>query len=507
MSEAADGRGGFGWVAGAALAALLLIPLSTAWGMAPDLGHGWAAPLLVAYLYWERWKTRPRSDRVGVPGAGWLALLAAGLLALPLRLLLIPFPLWTGALWAYTALLAGLGLAAAGLASGPAGLRWWGGPLIVLAGALPWPTQVDQWLVHPLRLGMAALTAEASNLLGHPAIAAGTGLAFANGWVAVDEACGGIRSLQAAVMAALFLGEWLEFRWPRRLALSLAAVLAALAGNFGRILFLSLRADESHEAMVAVHDAAGWAALLATLAVVGGLAWLWRRHGRGAPAKGVAPRTAPMRSGAAAWLALAAGLVAADEGAARWWFDRHEVATAAPQWSARLPEGEPGFHREPLSEEARALLLPDSYVAGHWRAGPEQTRAAYYIEWHGGQAARFVPFLHNPTVCLPLAGCELVRSLGTVPARWVGGQLPFEGYLFRQGGQDLAVAFLAWDTARGRPLAQPEAHSTWLERLGARWDEVREARRNQPAQLLSIAVSGRGAAEDLAAAVEALISP
>ena len=163
-------------------------------------------------------------------------------------------------------------------------MRWLGGPLIILAAALPWGNQLEQHLIYPLREAMAAMTAEVSNLLGRPAIAAGTSVRLGSGWVGVDEACGGIRSLEASVMLALFFGEWLRFSWRRRTALVGLGVLAALLGNFLRILFLSQRAGDGAAAFVAAHDAAGWLALAFSLALIG----LARAAGR-------APRRAPGR--------------------------------------------------------------------------------------------------------------------------------------------------------------------------------------------------------------------
>ncbi|HXC63712.1 MAG TPA: exosortase/archaeosortase family protein, partial [bacterium] len=217
-------------------AALLAVPLSRAWKIAPDLGHGWAAPLLVAYLWWERWAERPALRPGRISPLGWALAGTAVAVALPLRLLLTPFPLWPALVWAYALLLVGLALGAAALLAGRPGAKWLGGPLIVLAAALPWGTQLEQHIIYPLREGMASITAETCNLIGRPAIAAGTSLRLGGGWVGVDEACGGIRSLEASVMLALFFGEWLRFSWRRRAALVGLGVLAALLGNFFRIL-------------------------------------------------------------------------------------------------------------------------------------------------------------------------------------------------------------------------------------------------------------------------------
>ena len=136
--------------------ALLLLPLSRAWSLAPDLGHGWAAPLLIAFLWWERWQDLPPVAAARRPawlsGLG-LVIVVLGLLAalVPLRLLLTPFPLWPAVLWAHTLLLvvaAGLLMA---LHRGIAGIRWLVAPLVVLLGVMPWPSIVEQNLILTLR--------------------------------------------------------------------------------------------------------------------------------------------------------------------------------------------------------------------------------------------------------------------------------------------------------------------------------------------------------------------
>jgi hypothetical protein len=151
------------------------------------------------------------------------------------------------------------------------------------------------------------------------------------------------------------------------------------------------------------------------------------------------------------------------------------------------------------------MLRPDYYIAGSWGDSGGVALAAYYIEWRQGSVARFIPFLHNPTVCLPMAGCELVESLGVISVRWAGGDMPFHGYIFRRGDEDMAVAFVIWDTARNRPLEKAGQFSSWGDWFRAQWDDVREGRRNQPAQLLSLAIVGNQARERLAPELEGLV--
>jgi hypothetical protein len=159
-----------------------------------------------------------------------------------------------------------------------------------------------------------------------------------------------------------------------------------------------------------------------------------------------------------------------------------------------------------LTQEAREMLLPDRYVAGSWAIGINTAASAFYIEWDKGQVARFVPFLHNPTVCLPLAGCELEATLGDFTVPWAGGEIPFHLYLFRRAGERLAVAFTVWDTSRGRPLTKADTQ-TWRDWFLDRWTEVREARADQPAQVLSVAITGPEGESRLASLLQRLIMP
>lgn len=488
-------------VASALLAALALLPLAEVWRQSPDLRHGWAAALLAAYLWWERWAERPVAvGRNGLTARWWLLAVALGVAALPLRLLLTPFPLWTMVVWAYVAVCLGAMAAAMWLRSGWAGVRWLLAPCVILLSALPWPSFFEQSAILPLREGMAALSAEISNLLGRPALAGGTSVRLATGWVGIDEACGGIRSLQACVMIALFFGEWFRFGWKRRLALLAGGVGAALLGNFSRVLFLSLRASGGGAAAVdGAHDVAGWVALVGSLSLTALLAWRWAGWRWPAMTPAAARPTPTTASPAGAWLAAVAGLLVLNEAGARWWFAGGSAERPpVPQWRVALPEEHWSFVREPLGEYAAEMLRPDHYAAGRWQEARDVDAAAYYIEWRHGQAARFLPFAHNPTVCLPLAGCELEESLGEIAVRLPGLTIPFHAYRFRRAGDELWVAFTIWDPSRGRRFDSPESGGGRWRSWSGRWREVRERREHQPAQLFTLAVQvGRGDPESI----------
>lgn len=471
-------------------AALVLAALVPAWRRSSDLGHAWAVPVLMAFLWWERWHERPKIVPRRWPGGAWVAAAAIVVVALPLRLLLVPFPLWPALLAIYVlgfVIVAGVG--AWGLA-GWDSVRWVLSPCVLLLSALPVPSALESGLILPVREVLAQVVAELTNLLGRPAVASGTSIRLAGGWVGIDEACGGIRSLQACVMIGLFFGEWYRLGWLRRLSLLGLSVGFAIAGNFARIAYLAWRANEGADAVASAHEATGWIAMLASIVGTGWLAaaWMGYQLPSNSPPEGVGGGSGKF-SPVWIWLGVITLGLAMNEGGARWWFHRGAAQREerVARWSVRWPERLPSFAEDPLPETARDLLRPDLYRAAHWKSPHGLWRAAYYVEWQRGQTARFVPFLHNPTVCLPLAGCTLVAELEPLALPMGGTEMRFQVYKFERAGGAMLVAFTLWDTARGGSLAKPtdvDSLTAWWE---AQWREVREARQDQPAQLFTVA--------------------
>lgn len=479
----------FRWCVTGAIALAIISPLANAWSAAPDLGHGWLTPLLLAFLWWERWtelpSARPAPPHLVLWGVG-LALL--GVLMLPVRLLLGPYPFWPSAVALFTLTSIAATLALAWLLAGKAGVKWFGWPLVLLAGAMPWPTSIETTLILPLRELMAQIAAEISNLLGRPALAAGTSIRLGSGWVGIDEACGGIRSLQACVLIGLFFGEWFRLGLARRGALVIAAAGAAVAGNFARVLFLSSR--NSAESVTQAHDIAGWAALLVSMLATGVLAWFWA--GRRLPA---APLNTPARPAkgprSKVWVVAAvfASVLLLNEVGTRIWFSyRPSPAAHESQWTARFPSGLKSYQAEPLSDIARDLLRPDVFASGRWRDAQDESIAAYYIEWRKGQTARAIPFLHNPTVCLPLSGCELLDTLPPLEIEVGALRIPFQAYRFRRIDRELLVVFTVWDPTTAAPLKQGGVGGGLQAWTGARWTDVVERKQHQPAQMLAVAI-------------------
>ncbi len=472
---------------------LLLSLLAAAWSNSADLGHAWAVPVLMAFLWWERWAERPvTSAPRDVPRWLWAVAAVVVLLAVPVRLLTIPYPLLPTLLLGSVVGAAAVTALGAWLIAGREGLRWTLPPMVLLISALPTPSVIESGLIVPMREVFASIVAELANLFGRPALATGTSIRLATGWVGIDEACGGIRSLQACVMIGLFFGEWYRFGWARRAGLLGLSVGFAIAGNFFRILFLAWRAGEGEAAVLAAHDVAGWAAMVASVIGTGWLAIKWAGYRMPQPIvrQEARPALAALHPGWL-WLGVIVGALALNEAGARLWYFRGARAqNDVPQWTVRWPTALPTYRAEGLGEVARDMLRPDGFAAARWALPSGEWVWAYYVQWTKGQVARFVPFLHNPTVCLPLSGCELVAEEDPIEIRNSGNKLVFSTYRFRRAGTDMLVAFVIWDAARGQPLLPTDGsnRTAWEHR----WRDVREGRQHQPAQLFSVALDSNG---------------
>ena len=113
--------------------------------------------------------------------------------------------------------------------------------------------------------------------IGIPAVQLGNVIEVGSGFVGIDEACTGIRSLQATFMVSLFLGEFYSFSVVRRVILVLAGALLAFICNLIRtFLLVYLGAEHGFQAIKNWHDPAGHTILMICLLGLWGLSILLR---------------------------------------------------------------------------------------------------------------------------------------------------------------------------------------------------------------------------------------
>lgn len=193
--------------------------------------HGWLVPVAAAWLIWQRRLTLGRL--VWQPSAAGLALLVPAVL------------LNAAAAWLQLHVVSGLAMLAAvwGLVWTFAGwpitwrLRM---PLLFLLFMVPLPGVLLIAASFYMKLFAAALATPLVNLLGVPAIQAGSTIHLAHTSVIVDDTCSGLRSLISLLALATLWTALLPTRTPRwqKLLIVAAAAPIALLANMVRILLL-----------------------------------------------------------------------------------------------------------------------------------------------------------------------------------------------------------------------------------------------------------------------------
>ncbi len=102
-------------------------------------------------------------------------------------------------------------------------MRHFGFSVCLIFSTVPWPGVVETFVTQGLMQVVALVTVGLLDLCGIGALQHGNLIAFRAGLLDIDEACSGVRSLQAVLMVSLFLGEFsYRARWPHRVFFSLA---------------------------------------------------------------------------------------------------------------------------------------------------------------------------------------------------------------------------------------------------------------------------------------------
>ncbi len=462
------------------------------WNFNPLYSYGWTVPPLIAYLAWRESEFLPAPSRAG-PGAGVIGLLlAAGLL--PLRLLLEANPDWRLLPITLGVIVAGVTLVFVHRAGG-----WpWTRAFLPIAGlvllAIPWTQQTEYLVIQRLTRVLTNATVELLNFGGIPAVQRGNVIEVPSGLVGVDEACSGIRSLQATLMLAGFLGQFLRLRLAHRLLLFPVGLCVASVTNLARTLFLAAVAAGTGK-IERWHDPAGFMVLGVCFAVMWGIGSRWR-------GPDAVPSRVPWRFAPARWgVALALWVVFVEGSNAAWysWHERERGLRSIAPWKFDWPVGAMDYEEIKIPEDERIVLRADEQRVARWREPDGARLTAFFVRWEASRAAAQLAHNHNPQVCYTANGHEFAGARGIVQidAPQLGRTLPFAVYLFAVADRPLFV-FRCLDEDGAVPGAAPRGADYGI---GARLLAAREGRRNLGQRSLELAISAPSL--DLALAVAA----
>ncbi len=469
--------------------------LAVHWSANPIYSYGWLVPIFGLYAAWCRWETRPAPGSPIVAG-GWFAALAA-LAFLPTWVFAQPNPDWSLVGWVLSAEVVVMTLGAIAWAGGFSWLRHFAFPACFIFAAVPWPHVVELPLTLGLMRRVAGFTVELLNVAGIAAVQHGNVIEVRTGLLGVDEACSGVRSLQAALTASLFLGELYRFKVSRRVALVLISLLAALITNVARTFFLSWKAASAGLASIENwHDPAGFTILAVCFAIVWAVAlFLARMDSSPEPAGQRSPaHRLPMgfTAGLTGWFLL---VLTATE---IWFYDGGKPPQS--RWSLVPP---PASEAIEIGEAVENQLQCDRTTASIWREPDGGRWLLYFLEWRPGPVrSRVLARVHRPEICLSATGLKLVKDRGPLVVEAGGLSLSFRAYTFEQGGNLLFVYYGLWQNRTERGLSRgPLSESEHIAGMQAvLWRE-----RNLGQQVAELAATGYANAEQADAGFQAAI--
>jgi exosortase len=449
--------------------------LAIEWRTNEQYEFGFGVPFLFFYIAWKRWDGPMRPSRRGsavVLLAAWLALALGELLR------------WHDPVWRFTGGLLVLGatlLTAAWLCreGGAPLLRREFFPIAFAWLALPWPVPAELFVTQHLLHFVTSFTTAILNDFDIAAWQRGNLIELSCGVIGVGRACSGVQSLQASLVASLFLGEFFRLNVARRTALFFGGCVAAVVANFLRVLSVSLLAHaQGLDAAMRKHDLAGGIVTSFTFLMILSLALILAR-GTAAEKKYAPVATA----GSAATGGFSGGVAvlvffAAIPLLCFTWFSRLQIpASEMPQtpcWkldAARLPEG---WIAEPVAptDNERATLQFSEWHAFSIQSPSGWTAKIVHLFWKPGAGMPGMAFYHTPAMCMPWVGWRQVGAEERVKLPLHSGDVPFVLYRFDQEGERQVV--LQSLASAGRTdffTVDPQRIGGRLSRLAMLWRE------------------------------------
>ncbi len=466
----------------------LIAQLKPEWWLNPQYNYGLIVPVLLVYLLWKRWQNRPAP---ATPHAGPFAILTivlAAALFLPIRLVAEANPDWRLLSWLLAFVVITISLAIVYLSGGNSWLRYFAFPFLFFLVAVPWPVRIEQLVIQNLMRIVTAINVIFLQLAGVPALQHGNVIEVGTGFIGIEEACSGVRSIQATLMISLFLGELYSFTAARRLLLVVIGAGLAFICNVARTAILVWIATHSGLARLeAWHDPAGLTILIVCLF---GL-WLvslamLRRGAASSYAPVIQQQQTPMHFGRVALVLLCVWLLVA-EGAVQIWYRSHQTV-AASHWAVLWPDSESNYKSVPIAPEAETLLQYNEGGGASWEGKDGHQWLMFFFRWFPGRtAARFVK-VHRPDICLPASGRTMERDDGLRMITVNGVNLPIRSYRFQDHGSPLHVFYCYWDARSSYENAAAAVVEDWS--FQGRLRAALQGRREIGAQILEIVVWG-----------------
>jgi exosortase len=391
--------------------------------------------------------------------------------------------------WIFALVVVGYSLVIVRRMGGNRWVRHFAFPICFTLVAVPWLVQFENFTVQNLTHAVARAAVEIAGWLGLGAFQLGNVIQLRNGFVGVDEACSGVRTLQTAIMVSLFLGELMDLTTRHRVALVAASCAWVFICNVARAsILVSIAGRRGFDALHRAHDTVGTAVMILGLAGILAAARIFR--GTVVPAEPERPLESgddlrpPVRMRT---VAAGLGWIALVFFATEMWYRAHERHLVARRsWSVEWPKENGTLMSLPIVDSTRAMLRFNVADSAAWRDASGHQWWGFFARWNPGRSALQLVRSHTPDICLPAVGRTFQRELAPTRLDSTAASLPFRVYEFEQEGKPLFV-FVCIQEDKFAPQADSAVPMEWSARgrLLAAW----HGRRNLGQRLLELAVS------------------
>lgn len=260
----------------------LALALMPTWADGTYYDYGFLVPLLLPYLFLQRWGESGLNPSELENAAGRLGrnvpvivMVVATLVAITLlRMTQWADSGWRTPLYLHAFVVLGLSVVMLAMLLGKRIVAFTGCALLVVL-AVPLPTNFEKSLIHGLTVGVLETSLFVNRMLGLPLMSSGETI-YANGIpLQVSDGCSGIRSFQSGIFAGFVLGEFLRLPIVSRVMLLASGLGFAFLMNCARVIYLVRHAVSHPDAdLQKIHDISGYVSLTATFLLIAGLAAL-----------------------------------------------------------------------------------------------------------------------------------------------------------------------------------------------------------------------------------------
>ena len=439
--------------------------LRSEWSLNPQYGYGWSVPFLALYLIWKRWATRPSPSVTVFRGRTITFIFFLAFLFFPLRFLAEANPDWRLLSWALALVAVGISICFIFLVGGRPWLRYFAFPLFFFLVAVPWPTQMEAIITQNLMRLVSGINVAAVNAIGIPAVQHGNVIEVSTGFIGIEEACSGVRSLQATLMISLFLGDLYSFKTWSRVTLVAAGALFAFFCNLIRTAILVyIGAKRGTHAIEGWHDPAGLIILFVCLFGLWLLSAILRRYRNASvDPPPIESKHRPLHFPTSLLTALALWLVLAEAGV-QLWYRLHQSSIVNTRWAANWPTMSPEYKTVPIPSEAEGLLRYSEGGGATWESDGGHHWTMYFFRWLPGRTAALFVKVHRPDICLPASGMTMIGDTGIRLLAINGVSLPVRSYRFDDHGIPLHVFYCYWDARSSYENVKAATEEDWTVR-------------------------------------------